>query len=180
MARWSEDAPAAGRTTTEEGGGNPTTLRDLVLLRTLLETRGSFRDLDTWSRVDGKDGRLGRNACPRLLGTWAACEREVTRDVLQLGSVFRLAADGLGRTYQVELGAVLWTLPARLQWLLQLQPGMRDVSQPTVQQLGPKGPWLVDRLLSARDLPDDMDTAGKADGVWGSVRRALLGPDGGG
>ena len=56
---------------------------------------------------------------------------------------------------------------------------MRDVSQPTVQQLGPKGPWLVDRLLSARDLPDDMGTAGKADGVWGSVRRALLGPDGG-
>ena len=72
VARWSEDAPAAGRTTTEEGGGNPTTLRDLVLLRTLLETRGSFRDLDTWSRVDGEDG-LGRSTCPRLLGTWAAC-----------------------------------------------------------------------------------------------------------
>ena len=44
--------------------------------------------------------------------------------------------------------------------------------------LGPNGPYLVDRLISARELPDDMDTEGKASHIREALRRTALGDDG--
>ena len=55
--------------------------------------------------------------CRRLVSTMAQLEKLVTQKILKEGVVFRLSADGLGRTYQVELGTVLWSLPKALDFL---------------------------------------------------------------
>ena len=120
-----------------------------------------------------------RARASKLVAAWAAFEKGLTREVIQHGTAFRLAADGLQRTFQVELGAILWGLPPKLRWLLELRPGMDDVSHPSVEQLGDHGPWLVDRVIGAREIPDEMDTAGKVHAVGASVRRAILLPEGG-
>ena len=43
---------------------------------------------------------------------------------------------------------------------------------PGLLQLGDRGPWLVDRLIGAREMPADLDTAGKVDMVAQSVLHA--------
>ena len=55
---------------------------------------------------------------------------------------------------------------------------LAGVSHPSVEQLGGQGPWLVDRLIGAREIADEMDTAGKVHAVGASVRRATLLPEG--
>ena len=52
-----------------------------------------------------------------------------------------------------------------------LQPGLKLT---WLQALGPQGPWLVDRLIGARDMPAAMDTDGKAAEVRDCVRRAVF------
>ena len=44
-------------------------------------------------------------------------EKLLTQKILKEGVVFRLSADGLDRTYQVEIGTVLWSLPKALDFL---------------------------------------------------------------
>jgi hypothetical protein len=46
-------------------------------------------------------------------------ERMQTHRLLGEGAVFRLEADGLERTYQVEIGTALWSMPACLQHVLK-------------------------------------------------------------
>jgi hypothetical protein len=55
--------------------------------------------------------------CKRLVETMAHLEKALTARVLREGSVFRLSADGLERTYQVEVGIVFWSLLAKLAHL---------------------------------------------------------------
>ena len=50
----------------------------------------------------------------QLVTTMAQYEKHLTY-IAKAGSIFRLQADGLDRTYQVEIGTVLWRLPFRLE-----------------------------------------------------------------
>ena len=78
-----------------------------------------------------------------------------------------MSADGLDRTYQVELGTVLWSLPKALDFL----PDYGKTAG-WLEQLGPKGPWLVERLIGMREFPQAMDKDGKATMLEDCVRRA--------
>ena len=78
-----------------------------------------------------------------------------------------MSADGLDRTYQVEVGTVLWTLPKALEFL----PSYGKTAG-WLEQLGPKGPWLVERLIGMREFPRAMDCDGKAAMLEDCVRRA--------
>ena len=83
--------------------------------------------------------------CRRLVSTMALHEKLVTQKILKEGVVFRLSADGLDRTYQVELGTVLWSLPKALDFLPSY-----GKNAGWLEQLGPKGPWIVERLIGMR------------------------------
>ena len=99
----------------------PTTAhRAVVATRALLETSGSFRSYEKWiDALGGADRQAleSRWHCRRLVSTMAQYEKEVTHRILREGAVFRLAADGLERTYQVKIGTILWSLPACLKHL---------------------------------------------------------------
>jgi len=163
--------------------GNPAGFEDLLMARVMVETRGSFRDLTLWTKAasaaasaGGKAKGIERQDSKQLVDTLAHYERGITFKCLEAGSAFRLAADGKGRCYQVEIGALLWKWPAGLKFLLELGPaGGLDR---WVETLGPQGPWLVSRLIGARELPGEMDAAGKIDAVVDSVRRATTRPSG--
>ena len=119
--------------------------RALVAVRTLLETSGSFNSLDVWLDALFGDDRQALESswhCKRLVQTMAKYEKELTQRLLREGAVFRLQADGLDRTYQIEIGTVLWTLPAFLKHLPSHgeQEGWLEV-------LGPRGPWIVERII---------------------------------
>ena len=81
--------------------------------------------------------------------------------------MFRLCAGGQDRTYQVEVGTVLWRLPKALEFL-------PSYGKPAgwLEQLGPQGPWIVDRLIGMREFPRDMDCDGKVAMLEDCVRRA--------
>ena len=81
--------------------------------------------------------------------------------------MFRLSADGLDRTYQVEPGTVLWSLPKALDLLPSY-----GKNEGLVEQLGPKGPWIVERLIGMREFPRAMDFDGRATMLENCVRRA--------
>ena len=94
--------------------------RGVVATRALLETSGKFRAFDVW-----RDGLLVAKEraavgspwqCRRFVASMALHERLVTHKVLKEGAVFRLSADGKDRTYQVEIGTVLWSLPTSLRF----------------------------------------------------------------
>ena len=93
--------------------------------------------------------------------------------VLREGAVFRLSADGLDRTYQVEIGIVLWSLPLTLQHLPSYgeQAGWLEV-------LGPRGPYIVERILGMKELPHDMGCDSKVAMLESCVRRACLAESG--
>ena len=95
----------------------------------------------------------------------AQYEKELTYRLLKEGSVFRLEADGLDRTYQVGIGTVLWSLPAAVAVQHGEQAGW-------LEQLGPRGPWIVERLIGMREFPAGMDCDGKVAMLEACVRRA--------
>ena len=143
---------------------------DFVFVRTLLETRGSFNDWDAWVAAAGGTSSGRRppvSECKRGFSTLASLERLVTHEVLKAGVAYWLQADGLGRTYQAGIGAVVWKFPASVAWLLQ--PGLHFS---WLIQLGDRGPWLVERLLGAREFPAEMNTAAKVQMLVDYIRRA--------
>ena len=89
--------------------------------------------------------------------------------MMREGAVFRLQADGLERTYQIEIGTVIWSWPAGLKPLQA-----HGVKQGWLEVLGPRGPWIVERLIGMQEFPHDMDCDGKASMLETSVRRACL------
>ena len=97
----------------------------------------------------------------------------MTQVLLRDGAVFRLQADGLERTYQVEIGTVIWNLSSCLQHLLEFgeQAGWLEV-------LGPCGPWIVDRIIGMQEFLHDMDEDGKASMFQACVRRTCLSVNG--
>ena len=144
-----------------------------MLVRTLLETKGSFSSLDSWVGAVGQMSAQKVNY-PNLkncLHTMASYERFITRVLLRNGSVFRLQADGRKRVYQVEIGAVLWKFPAALQY----QRGDLEKGG-CISCLGERGPWIVERLIGMHELPNEMDTDGKASMVEAAVRNTTLQP----
>ena len=145
--------------------------RGIVAARALLETSSSFRSFDVW-----RDGLLGHQdrlavgspwQCRRLVFSMALHEKLLTQKILKEGVVFRLSADGLERTYQVEIGTVLWSLPKALEFLPRFA-----TNAGWLEQLGLKGPWLVERLIGMREFPGGMGTDGKATMLEDCVRRA--------
>ena len=142
----------------------------VVAARAMLETASSFLSLDVWlgALAHGEREALGSSwHCKRLVAAMAKHERIQTHRLLKQGAVFRLSADALERTYQVEIGTVLWTLPATLQCLRK--PG-QDAGW--LRELGPRGPWVVERIVGMREFPQDMGTDGKVAMIEQSVRRA--------
>ena len=108
-------APVFVRKAGPESGG-----RAVVATRALLETSSSFRSFDVWRGALLGDERAAVGSsfqCRRLVSTMAQHEKLVTHAILKEGVVFRLSADGLDRTYQIEIGTVLWRLPAFLKHL---------------------------------------------------------------
>ena len=105
----------------------------------------------------------------RLVITMAQYEKHLTYLALKAGSIFRLQADGLDRTYQVEIGTVIRQLPCRLQHWLSYgkQAGW-------LQQLGPRGPWIVERIIGMQEFPNDMGSDGKVSMLEECVRRSCL------
>ena len=158
-------APVFVRKADPESGG-----RAVVATRALLETSSSFRCFDVW-----RDALLGNERaavgssfqCRQMVSTMALHEKLVTQKILKEGVVFRLSADGLDRTYQVELGTVLWSLPKALDFLPNY-----GKNAGWLEQLGPKGPWIVERLIGMREFPQAMDCDGKATMLEDCVRRA--------
>ena len=105
--------------------------KEVICTRVLLETSGSFRSFEAWAAAVAPEMQGTRERCTRLVGTMAEFERRRTYKLVNAGSVFRLMADGTDRFYQIELGAVIWTLPRdltlempvdQLAWLHQLGP----------------------------------------------------------
>ena len=102
-------APIFVRKAAPESGG-----RAVVATRALLEACSSFESFDLWRNAFLGDEReaVGSSAqCREMVSTMALRETLVTQKILKAGVVFRLSADGLDRTYQVEIGTVLWSLP---------------------------------------------------------------------
>ena len=157
--------PVVVHKTASEIGG-----RAVVAARALLETSSSFRSLDVWRKalLGAERAAVGSpTQCRRLVLSMAQHEKLVTQKLLREGVVFRLIADGLDRTYQVELGTVLWTMPKTLDFLL-----VYATNAGWLEQLGPKGPWLVERLIGMREFPKGMGCDGKATMLEDCVRRA--------
>ena len=126
-------APVVARTADQRLGG-----RAVVATRALLETSSSFRSLDVWRDAllgDDRAALESQQQCRKVVTTMAQYEKLVTQRILKEGVVFRLAADGLDRTYQVEIGTVLWSIPKTLGFLPSygLKAGW-------LEELGPKGP----------------------------------------
>ena len=150
--------------------------RAVVATRALLETAGSFNSLDVWlTALNGDDKKACESSghCKRLTSTMAKHEREVTYRVLKEGAVFRLQADGLERTYQVEIGTVLWSL---LVFLKDLPAHGEQAGW--LEALGPRGPWIVERIIGMQEFPQAMDCDGKVSMLEACVRRACLSPSG--
>ena len=105
--------------------------------------------------------------CRQMVSTMALHKKLVTQKIMKEGVVFRLSADGLDRTYQVELGTVLWSLPKALDFLPSY-----GKNAGWLEQLGPKGPWIVERLIGMREFPQALDCDGKATMLEACVRRA--------
>ena len=144
-----------------------------LLARILLETRGSFRDFESWTAAasSGNSGiQVGsRRIASEHTATLAKYEQLATQRFLREGSIFRLQADGLKRVYQVEIGTLLWKFPASLRVYKENVSSFR-----WIEELGPQGPWLVDRVIGARDFPTDMGTANKAEMLEDCARRAAV------
>ena len=142
----------------------------MIAARALLETSSSFHSIDVWlgALIPGDREVLGSTWHTRkLVSAMAQYEKIQTYRLLREGAVFRLAADGLERTYQVEIGTVIWSLPAFLRHLVRL-----GQQEGWLQELGPRGPWVVERIIGMREFPQAMDSDGKVAMLEESVRRA--------
>ena len=62
---------------------------------------------------------------------------------------------------------MLWSLPKALGFLLSY-----GKNAGWLEQLGPQGPWIVERLIGMREFPQAMDCDGKATMLEACVRRA--------
>ena len=107
VIRWNERAAAdPGRVVSTTVTPADTSF---ILPRVLVETRGSFRDfgalatnVSAGSAVPTARTRtLNRADAKASVATMASVERDVTHAFLTAATAFALAADGLGRTYQV-------------------------------------------------------------------------------
>ena len=100
-------------------------------------------------------------------------QRLVIFNVLKEGAAFRLQADGLERTYQVEIGTVLWPLLANFQHLTT-----HGELAGWLQVLGPRGPWIVERIIGVQEFPQGMDLDGKVSMPEACMRRACMDSNG--
>ena len=133
--------------------------RSVVAVRALLETSSSFRSLDVWVAALAEEEQRDMEShwrAKQLVTTMAQYEKHLTYMALKAGSIFRLQADGLDRTCQVEISTVIWQLPCRLQHWLSYgkQAGW-------LQQLGPRGPWIVERIIGMQEFPKTWAPTGK-------------------
>ena len=178
VAVYSEAASAKGPPTTVRTNEPTTGYRAVIATRALLEVKGSFRSLDVWynalpsDQYEALGGSRGTGS-RELVNTMAQHERNVTHSLLKEGAVFRLQADGLDRIYQVEIGTVLWKLPASLQ----LTPLIREQAT-WLETLGPNGPWVAERLIGMHEFPSALDCNAKVSMLESCVRQAAVSANG--
>ena len=89
--------------------------RAVIAARAMLETTSAFESIGVWLgalTLGDREALESSGHAMRLVGAMAQYERIQTYRLLKEGAVFRLAADGQQRTYQVEIGTVLWSFPA--------------------------------------------------------------------
>ena len=97
----------------------------LLLARFTIETRGHFRDWTALMKAVTALNPAYRGAnpspaiCRKAVEAFARQERNVTYQLLRAASVYRLAADGKARVYQVEIGGLLWKRIADAPWLFE-------------------------------------------------------------
>ncbi len=92
----------------------------VVAARALLELPASFQSCGAWrdALVVDEIAALGSSKQRRrLVSTMAQFEKLATQKIVKEGVVFGLIAARLDSTYQVELGAALWSLPKALDLL---------------------------------------------------------------
>ena len=150
--------------------------RAVIATRAMLETTSSFDSIDVWLGALTRGDREALESSwhtKRLVSAMAQYERIQTYRLLQEGAVFRLAADGQQRTYQVEIGTVLWSFPASLEQLCR-----HGQQEGWLQELGPRGPWVVERIIGMREFPQEMNCDGKVAMIEECVRRACQAPGG--
>ena len=73
------------------------------------------------------------------------------------------------RIYQAEIGTVLWSLPSSLTHL----PAYGEKAE-WLEVLGPRGPWLVERIIGMEEFPGDMNCEGKVAMLESSLRRPCV------
>jgi hypothetical protein len=132
--------------------------RAVAAARALLETAGSFHSFDVLRDALGGDERKAMESswhCKRLVSMMAQYEKDLTHRLLRDGAVFRLQADGLDRTYQVEIGTVIWSLSSDLEHVLTHGERAR-----WLEVLGPRGPCIVERIIGMQGFPQRMDCDG--------------------
>ena len=83
--------------------------------------------------------------------------------------MFRRQAGGQARVYQLEIVAVVWKFPAALK----CQRGDLEKSG-CISCLGENGPWTVERRIGMHEIPNEMDTDGKASMVEAAVRNTAV------
>ena len=97
----------------------------LLLARFTIETRGHFRDWTALMKAVTalnpayRGANSSRAICRKAVEAFACQERNVTCQLLRAASVYRLAADGKARVYQVEIGALLWKRIAAAPWFFE-------------------------------------------------------------
>ena len=151
--------------------------RAVIAVRTLLETSSSYSSFDKWRDALVTDNQRqaleSKWHCKRLVSTMALHERDLTQRLLRAGAAFRLQADGLERTYQVEIGTVIWSLPAFLKDSIA-----HGEAAGWLEALGPKGPWIVERIIGMREFPQSMTCHDKTSMLEASLRKACLSTSG--
>ena len=70
------------------------------------------------------------------------------------------------RAYQAEIGTVFWMLPKPFAFLLTY-----GINEGWLEQLGPTGPWIVERFIGMREYPRAVDCDGKVTMLENCVRR---------
>ena len=143
-----------------------------MLVRILLETKGSFSSLKSWvsaaGQISAQKVRNYRNL--KHICAPSHCTSDSHPECCSgtcLCSASRLTAENVCTKW--EIGAFVWKSPAALQdQRADLEKGG------CISCLGERCPWIAERLIGMHEFPNEMDMDGKASMVEAAVRNATV------